>query len=126
MEAARQPDGMLTPDGPAARESTLGGVVSQSWTYADLKPCCGPLQPFVGEMMSTLTARDLTREPWRYLGCHPRHSATALPSRAESAREDLFATIAMQVGHPWFGAKSVGITYPCYQSSSSRAATTPE
>ena len=27
--------------------------------------------------------------------------------QAESVREDLFAVIAMQVDHPWFGAKGV-------------------
>ena len=32
--------------------------------------------------------------------------------QAESVREDLFAVIAMQVGHPWYRAKGVGITYP--------------
>ena len=39
-------------------------------------------------------------------------STTALPSRAESVREDLFADIATQVGRPRYGAKGVGITYP--------------
>ena len=34
------------------------------------------------------------------------------PRRAESGREALFAAIATQVGHSWFGAKGVGITYP--------------
>lgn len=42
----------------------------------------------------------------------PIRRATALPSQAESVREDLFAAIVTQVGRPRFGAKGVGITYP--------------
>jgi hypothetical protein len=50
-------------------------------------------------------------------------STTALPSRAESVREDLFAHIATQVGRPRYGAKGVGITYPLAAEATTTSST---